>query len=528
MRRDDGGFAMMTVVMGIGAMLFLLVVIYQASAREYSGAQNQRRDDTIIVGAEAMLDRYAAKLTIDPLYYEHFVDEAELPRVCASNGPNRDEVVQPGNPWIDGCDDWTYAEPTSFYDHPLMGGRDEIAADDIATLLTVTPPQAGDLGISVTIVSTQQEFGQARSITADIRPESISEFAFLVDQDLRFGSGANIKGKIYVGGDLDFRQTPVQGVVHRNVFAEGAIGRTSGYGPPVFASGSQGYDSTSSYDDIRLVYPEPLDFGKFWDDLSLIRDIACDGGGLCLSASFNPDLGLSTPPTAWLLQPTVSGGNSRIRVSAAYSNTTTSCLTAEEWWWVNSQDATWTLVGTYDVPANGAVWVDGHAVIGLPGDTSKILDSMTIYAGTLGSRKNIVIGSDIIYQTGSSGNTILGLIASDEIYVNPSSVGSDNELTFYASLLAQEGSFHVARTCGSSGSVMLPYSGGVPISTLHTNGSMAIRHTGDVAAHFGTRNYAFDNRLEYLRPPLFPLMSDSWSYGNWRETSLPCWATNNC
>lgn len=247
-----------------------------------------------------------------------------------------------------------------------------------------------------------------------------------------------------------------------------------------------------------------------------------------MSASFNPSLGLSTPPTAWLLQPTVNGSLSRIKVSVAYSNDSTSCLTAEEWWWVNSQNATWTLLGTYDVPENGAVWVDGHTVIGLPGDTSKILDSMTIYAGTLGSKKNIVIGSDIIYQGGQSGNTILGLVASDEIYVNPSSVGSDNELVFYASLLTQDGSFHVARSCGSSGSVLLPYSGGVPISKLHTNGSMAIRHTGDVAAHFGTRNYSFDNRLEYLRPPLFPLMSDSWTYGNWRETSLPCWATNDC
>jgi hypothetical protein len=53
---------------------------------------------------------------------------------------------------------------------------------------------------------------------------------------------------------------------------------------------------------------------------------------------------------------------------------------------------------------------------------------------------------------------------------------------------------------------------------------MAIHQTGDVAAHFGTRNYTFDTRLESLRPPLFPLLKDTWAYANWREQPLPCWA----
>lgn len=525
-RRDDG-FAMMAVVMGIGAMLFLLTVVFQTAAREYSGAQDQRRDDTAIAAAEAMLDRYTAKLTIDPLYHLHWVDEAEMPRRCESGGPNQGVVVEPGNPWLEHCDRWSYLD-SEFFDHPLLRGSDGIGADDNATLLSITPPGSGEGGIEVTVVAMQEEFGARRAVAAEFRPEAISEFAFLVDEDLRFGSGANVHGKIYVGEDLDFAQSPERGVVHRNAFAEGAIGLTPGYGPPLFESGSQGYDSTGSYGDIRSVYPSPLDFERFWGDLSLLRDVACEGDGLCLSASFNPSLGLHTPPTAWLLRPTINGAQSQIRVSVASSSDSTSCLTAEEWWWVNSQDAVWTYLGTFDVPENGAVWVDGHTVIGLPGDTSRIGDSMTIYAGALGSKKNIIIGADIVYQGEESGNTILGLAASDEVYVNPSSVGSDRELSFSASILAQGGSFHVARSCGSNGSPLLPYQSGVPASTLHTNGSMAIRHTGDVAAHFGTRDYSFDTRLEYLRPPYFPLLSDSWSYANWREITLPCWAHSDC
>jgi len=51
--RDERGFALMAVVMGIGALLFIVIVIFQGAAREYRGAQYHRRDDTVIAGAEA-------------------------------------------------------------------------------------------------------------------------------------------------------------------------------------------------------------------------------------------------------------------------------------------------------------------------------------------------------------------------------------------------------------------------------------------------------------------------------------------
>ncbi|MEE9205540.1 MAG: hypothetical protein V3U50_01020, partial [Acidimicrobiia bacterium] len=310
--RSEGGFAMMTVVMGMTAMVFLVLLIYQDGVREYTGAQHQRRDDTVIVGAEGMLERYASKLTVDPLYYQHYVDEAEMPRKCTDSGPNNGSIVQPGNPWFEDCTVWEY-EAGTFFSHPLLQGDPLISADNVTTLIAVVPPGVSEAGVQVTVVSNVAEFGQTRSLIATIQPESISEFAFLVDQDLRFGSGANIHGQIYVGGDLNFRPTPTQGVVHRDAFAEGQIGNLGGYGPPIFVSGSQGYTGSGPYTDIRTVYDEPLDFSRFWDDLDLLRDVACGGGGLCLSHTQNPGLGLSSNPTAWLLEPKVTGSDSTIK-----------------------------------------------------------------------------------------------------------------------------------------------------------------------------------------------------------------------
>jgi hypothetical protein len=522
---SEAGFAMMTVVMGMAAMVFLVLLIFQDASREYTSAQDQRRDDSVIVAAEAMLERYAAKLVIDRQYHFKWVDEAEMPRRCSDpksiyNGL----VAEPGTAWFSDCTLWDYSGGDP-YAHPLLSGDAARTSDDVTALLAVNPPGPADSGVEVTVVANLDEFGQARGIRATIAPEAISEFAFLVEGDLRFGSGANIHGKIYVGGDLNFRLAPSQGVVHRDVFAEGRIGNlTPLYGPPVFVSGAQGYAGSGAYPDIRTVYEDPLDFTNFWDDIELLREVACSGAGLCLSASENPALGLPGTPTAWLLEPVVAGGASQIRVSAAYSSNSYDCVTSEEWWWIHSQDASWTTVGTFPVPASGAVWVDGHTVMGIPPEASKVLQPFTVLAGSVGSRKNIIIGSDIIYPGGKSDDAVIGLIATDELYINPDSVGSDLELTINAAILTQDGAFHVARTCGSSGYVMLPVSGGVPRATLHTNGSFAIRYTGDVAASFGERNYVFDTRFETLRPPFFPLMGDSWTIVQWREEPLPCWA----
>ena len=340
MRRDDSGFAMMATVMGVGAIAFLILTIFQTAQGEYREAQFQRRDDTVVVAAEGMLDRYAGKLTIDPLYYRHYVNEAELPRTCTdTSSADYDGLVQPGNAWFDDCTTWDYEDPTGFFQHPLFEGDAAIDADNVAGLFTVTPPTPTE-SLRVDVVARQGEFGRTplRSLQRSA-PSRSRKFAFLVEESLRFGSGAVITGKIYVGDDLDFRPTPIQGIVHRDVFAEDAIGLRPGYGPPVFDSGSVGYDSRGVYLDIDAVYPEPLDFTNFWDDLALIKDVSCSGAGLCLSHTLNPSLGLASYPTAWLIEPQVAGGVGRLRVSAAYSNSSSGCVSSEEWWWLNYDTA---------------------------------------------------------------------------------------------------------------------------------------------------------------------------------------------
>jgi len=360
--RREGGFAMMAVVLGVGAMVLIVAVLFQQASREYGSAQYQRREDTLVAGAEAMMERYAAKLTIDPVYFDRWVDEAELPRRCTdTTSLNLFGVVQPGNAWFTDCSTWDYEDPADYFAHPMLDGREGNDADDLVVLITVNPPTP-TTDLDVTVVARNAQFQHTRAIYAEIRPEAISEFAFMTLGDQNFGSGAHTYGKVYSGDDINFA---TGGVAHRDIYAEDGIGVDSGYGPPTFADGAEGFDGRpGGYRDIREIFPESVDFDDFWDDLALIRSVACNSGGLCPSRSDNPGLGLGATPTAWLIEPQVAGSSMNLRVSVAYTNESSGCVNSEEWWWINSGVASWEYLGTYPLPSNGVVWVDGHTVIG--------------------------------------------------------------------------------------------------------------------------------------------------------------------
>lgn len=95
----------------------LAVVVFGATQSGF-----QAREDAVLAGAEAMLDRYAAKLSIDPLYYQRFVDEAEAPRRCTdTSSPAFPSVVNPGNPWITDCSSWEYESTSALASEPHCG-----------------------------------------------------------------------------------------------------------------------------------------------------------------------------------------------------------------------------------------------------------------------------------------------------------------------------------------------------------------------------------------------------------------------
>ncbi|MCP3974880.1 MAG: hypothetical protein GY720_10345 [bacterium] len=519
LHHSEEGIALAVVIMGIMAIALLTFLVQKIAVSQTTQSDFYASEDVALASGEAMLERYAAKMSIDPLYYQRYVDEAEAPRRCAdTSSASYGTVVNPGNPWMADCSQWTYEFTATYYEHPLLVGESG-SFDDVGVLMHINPP-SGAAPLGVEIVAKQAERPAARALEAEIGAEAISEFVRMVENDLRYGGGARTFGKIYVGGNIGFLSG---GEAHGNVYAEGSIGFNSGgtwYGPPTWMAGAEGWDSSGSHNAggevVTDVYPDPIDFDSFWDDLDLIERAACDGGGICLDPAANPLI--PSGVLAYLVETTAGG--TKLQISYATSTPSgAGCLSTEERWTVRSQNASWTSLGVFDIPVNGALWANEHVVVGrTSGSPFTLAGALTIYAGDSSARRNIIVGSDVLYANGLSADEVIGLAASDEVWINPNAVGSDALFNLYASVLNQNGQMRVALDCGTSGSSLTP-SG----STLNTFGSNASLGTGNMSCCFSTRNYNFDDRLDRLRPPLFPLLSNEWTYTNWRETTQPCW-----
>lgn len=533
LRSDDSGVALITVLMAIVMISAVTTLLLTQAIRQLEQAEFAEREDIVLAGTEALLERYATKMTLDPLYYLHTVDEAERTRRCqTTSSVIYNTTVDPGNAWSDDCTAWTYEDTPDadtdgepdWWTHPLLAGTDP--NDDVATLLEVTPPSAGQ-ALTVGVVGRRGNVRNQRMITASISATSLSEFFRVTENDLNYGADAVVYGKIYSGDDVNFSCSSGcgdLGVVHNHVFAEDEILQEPTKNDPSV----EFYDDVGEHNSVRDVFAQPLDFSNFWDDLELLATVACDSG-LCLD---------DASTDAWMIHPYMSGTDARVRIWRTTSDPTAWCssgsdsVNEEEFFWLTPEDAavTWTLWGDHPVPTNGAIWANAHVVVGSQtwtgavdfngtgGKDSVVGQSMSIYAGTATQRMNVIINGDIYYDDPTSYDTI-GLIASDEVILNPNATGTDAEFHINASLLGQYAQWQVGRSCGDGGDPITP-SG----SELWITGSIATPSTGDAGSHFYPRNYGFDDRLEYLRPPFFPLLDNNWNYENWREVSLPDWA----
>lgn len=104
------------------------------------------------------------------------------------------------------------------------------------------------------------------------------------------------------------------------------------------------------------------------------------------------------------------------------------------------------------------------------------------------------------------------MIASDEVIINSYATGAGRRFYISAALLGQ---YDKWRAVGSAPSG----------STLITSGSIATRSTGSISGEFPHAQYGFDDRMEFVRPPFYPLLVNDWSYEDWTELPLPAWAT---
>jgi hypothetical protein len=456
--REDGIAMVLAVLMTTVLMLMSVLLIDRVGAESSRGSRAES-SATSFQAAEAGLDDYTAKLVDDHAFYLHYVAPAESTR---SPSPGVDAphsvdctAADAYGPKTTSGVAWS-GGATWTYPH----GKDSWCrlANGYYYNLEVFPPGSATNGTtSVRILATGR---RSLSSTSDMRAiETYVRPSNLTDF-YRFSNGnvsidATTYGKIYSNGNVTHT-----GTAHADIFAEGSIS-----GNPVMLDGAQKY-ANGAFPPSKIK-THPIDFSKFLVSLADIKRAAQTGG-------------------IYLNQAGVTGW--RLTFDAGGAFTAAPCTGA------NLQNAPAPTCGpptTYAVPSNGAIYTDVDAIVSGP-----VKGRVTVGAG-----QDVVVAGNIGPAT--PGDDVIGLVAQSDLWV---AAYAPNVLTWSAAVLVETNTWHSTGSAHGAGSLM-------------TFTGSAATATGGSFGEYASRIYAYDQNLQFLPPPWFPTIDDTYTTTFFREVS---------
>lgn len=477
-RRDGRGSSLIATIMLTGVLALLVLASLSWARSSTQQTAREGRKDIALQVADAGVNRYISRLVEDPRYYDHWIDKAEDPRIDPYG-----TVHQPGTQWTPGVT-WTYAAGPAKTWTALQDARFGQAAYS----LRITAPAPGsDL---VTVQSTGQvgmtsPIPVTRAVQSQIHPTSIADFQMISNATVKYGPQATTTGKLYSAVDINHQGVAKAPAYAQNFVCSDPNFSCGGSNPvsSVFQGGAYDSATTPSFQD---KFPTPINFAQFTQTRLDIKDAATSG-----NTAFNdPNV------NAWMVQFLASG---QVRIWKV-TNTSDPGL----------QVGTLGCPQTISVPANGAMYFEQSVIVS---DGSAKVDQCSATAGprpstvkgrvTVATKGNVYVGGNIDYS--SPGDDVLGLIAAGEVVITKY---TPSNLTWRAASLAQSGQWRTY-TGNPDGHNSMTYIGSQTTSD------------GGYASMFNTRTYMYDDTLQRLRPPFYPVLEGSWSTYYWREVTPP-------
>jgi hypothetical protein len=476
--RTQRGSSLITTIALTGVMAMLVLVSLSYARSGTTQTAREGRSDLAVQVADAGVSRYISRLVEDPRYYDHFIDLAEDPRIDPSG-----VVHLPGSTWTAGVP-WTYASgaPTTWT--TLQDAR---FGNSSYSLRISPPPPGSDL---VTVQSTAQVGRGApnpvtRSVQSQIHPTSIADFQMISNSTVKYGSAATTTGKLYSAVDINH-----QGTARAPAYAQRFVCASSSFDcsssnptSTVFQGGAYDSRTTPSF---RSKFPTPIDFAQFTQSRLDIKDAAGASGTAFNDPSIN----------AWMIQFLASGQVKIWKVTGSSDP--------------GQQVNTLSCPVTVSVPGNGAMYFEQSVIVS---DGSTRADSCGSSTGprpstvngrvTVATKGNVYIGGNIAYA--APGDDVLGLIAANEVII---AKYTPTNLTWRAASLAQSGQWRTW-TGSPDGHQSMLYIGSQTTSD------------GGYASMFAQREYQYDETLQRLRPPFYPILEGSWDTFYWREVKAP-------
>ncbi len=399
-----------------------------------------------------------------------------------------------------------------------------------------------------TVKSTGWTYNQPSAkkiVQVRFRRPSWSENTVLANDNMRFGVGTTVTGKIHSNGgirfdgyanntissalveydDLDHDDVGAEKLefgVHTHVNAPPGSGVNNNYRPNEMTP--HAVDERSDVFSGRE-FPVPvIDFNSVVSDISYMRSKASikydntgKGRRIILKTDGTFDMCKVNTYSA-ISDANYSAGTATqtngitdyngVVIGASSGNgsacVTTSCCTGASCPWIqnsNHNKGKCESLSSNTIPNNGVIFVANNAWIEGTIDAKKVTivaAELSDESGYTGGKKNIFLGINNLLYTNVDGSDIIGLIAQDNITIVRD---SQNMLTIDGALLAKEG--RVGRCLYD----------GTSKNTITINGSLAtnIRYgfayvyaNGSFAEGYINRNLNFDNNLLYYPPPFFP------------------------
>jgi hypothetical protein len=123
---------------------------------------------------------------------------------------------------------------------------------------------------------------------------------------------------------------------------------------------------------------------------------------------------------------------------------------------------------------------------------------------TIATKGNVYVGGNISYAT--PGDDVLGLISANELII---AKYTPRDLTWRAASLAQSGQWRTYQGNEDGAHDSMLYIGSQTTAD------------GGYASMFRQREYQYDETLQRLRPPFYPILEGSWETFYWREVQPP-------
>jgi hypothetical protein len=363
--------------------------------------------------------------------------------------------VAAGATWTYGLS-WTY--PSGFNSWRTLPNGYEYS-------LQITPPSATDP--LMRILSTGRRTGttkETRVVETKIRPSSLADFYRVVNGNVAWGAGATTNGKIYANGNIDH-----DGTASANMYAQGQI--TGGYS---LTNGAQIYDNDTNPDTIDEVM-QPITFANFVTSFVDVQS-AAQSGGLYLNDNNYAawELTFNTNGTVSVRGCVKAGGQDVADVEP------TTCTTKAG--------------SPFAVPSNGAIYTAQTALIESSVGSGASVNGRV----TVASNVDIVVGDNI--KPVSSTDDVLGLAAVTDVTI---ARWAPDSMDWQCSVLAQTGTWKTYTQDGSH-------------TLMKFRGSSATDDGGSLTM-FDTRDYGYQQDLQYLPPPWFPTVEDAYTVVMFRE-----------